>query len=104
MEGRKTYAHDKGYILNTIYDIIELQKGDLILSDARHGKVYYKLGMYGYAWELIYTITERDRFSSDVSLRIIGDRQDKAREIRRELALLDSMLSGGAEVQLISDG
>lgn len=104
MEGKKTYAHGKGFILNTIYDIIELQKGDLILSDAKHGKVYYKVGMYGYVWELLYSINERDGNTSDVSLRIIGDRQDKVREIRRELALLESMLGGGAEIQFETDG
>ena len=58
VEGKKVFSNDKRYIKNTIYDIIELQNGDLILSDVPHGRVYYRLTMYGYEWEIIYTITE----------------------------------------------
>ena len=32
-----------------------------------------------------------------MTLRLIGDRQDKAQEIRREFALLEAMLGGGAD-------
>ena len=103
MEGKKVFSNDKRYIINTIYDIIELQDGDLILSDAPHGIVYYKLTMYGYEWELIYTITEASEKKCNVSLRLIGDRQDKAQEIRREFALLETMLGGGADVTIIEN-
>ena len=97
MEGKKVFSNDKRYIINTIYDIIELQNGDLILSDVPHGRVYYRLTMYGYEWEIIYTITEIGFENSEVTLRLIGDRQDKAQEIRREIALLEAMLGGGAD-------
>ena len=103
MEGRKMFDCDKRYIINTIYDIIELQDGDLILSDVPHGIVYYKLTMYWYEWELMYTITEASEKKCSVSLRLIGDRQDKAQEIRREFALLEAMLGGGAEVTIINN-
>ena len=101
MEGKKKYPRTKGYILNTIYDIVELQNGRIILSDTRHGRVHYQVSMYGYEWELLYIVTDSGKDRSDVSLRVIGERKDKEREIRREFALLDSMLDGGAAVKMI---
>ena len=100
MEGRKTYHKPKNFILNTIYDIIELQNGAIILSDAIHGRVHYHVSMYGYEWELLYTIADVGRNKSDVTLSVYGERHDKAKEIRREFALLDSMLEGGAKVKI----
>ena len=100
MEGKKSYKLPKGYIFSTIYDIIELQNGELILSDTRHGRIHYQVAMYGYVWELLYVVTDIGISKTDVTLRIIGERKDNAKEIRREFALLDSMLEGGAVVQL----
>ena len=100
MEGRKTYPKSKGYILNTIYDVIELQKGNIIMTDTKHGRVHYQISMYGYVWELLYIVSESDVELSEVSLRVIGERKDKAKEIRREFAILDAMLEGGANVNL----
>ena len=100
MEGIKTYRNSKGDIFSTIYDIIELQNGELILSDTRLGRIQYQVTMYDYVWELLYTIKETSWDQSDVTLRVIGDRQDKAKEIRREFALLDALLEGGADVKL----
>ena len=108
MERTKTYPRSKEFIVNTLYDIIELQKGSLILSDYIRGIVYYKLSMYGYEWELMYTVTEtaepgragrgatakpRPRVGqSSVTLRILGERGENEKEIRRALNLLESML------------
>ena len=100
MEGKKTYLKSKKTILNTIYDIIELQNGDIILSDVHLGRVHYEVTMYGYQWELLFIITEKSTEKCAVSLRVLGERKDKAKEIRREFALLESMLEGGAEVHL----
>jgi len=100
MEGKKTYLKSKRTILNTIYDIIELQNGDIILSDVNLGRVHYEVTMYGYQWEFLFIITEKSVEKCDVSLRVLGERKDKAKEIRREFALLESMLEGGVEVQL----
>ena len=104
MIGRKTYTKTKGYILNTIYDVIELQNGNIIMSDTKHGRVHYQVSMYGYVWELLYIVSGGGADRSEVSLRVIGERKDKAKEIRREFAILDAMLEGGATVNLnISD-
>ena len=56
MEGTKSFTRSKEDIINAIYDIIELQKGELILSDKRHGLIHFELTMYGYLWELFYKI------------------------------------------------
>jgi len=107
MERTKTYARTKEYVLCTLYDIIELQKGSLILSDAARGIVYYKISMYGYEWELMYTVDDAQRQAgrdpppdpgqskgkSSVTLRIIGERRENEKEMRREFALLEAMLN-----------
>jgi len=101
MEGIKTFTRSKGDIINAIYDVIELQKGELILSDKKHGLIHFELTMYGYLWELLYKISDMGTSKCEVSLRVIGERKDKAREIRREFALLETILNGGADVKLI---
>jgi len=103
MEGNKMYQKSKEHVLNTIYDIIELQNGRLIMSDTKHGRVHYEVSMYGYVWEFLYIIKEIGTDGSDVSLRVIGERKDKVKEIRREFALLDSMLEGGSSVDFIPE-
>ena len=104
MEGKKTYIHTKGEIFSTVYDIIELQKGELILSDTRQGKLFFSLTMYDYVWELMYSITEIGAGKCEVGIRVVGERQDKKKEIKREFALLDAMLDGGnAKVKFADD-
>ena len=101
MENTRVYPRSKEYIINTLYDIIELQNGTLILSDAVRGVVYFKVSMYGHEWEYMYTIEEaRDNSGSpkercSATLRIIGERRENAREFRRAFALLESMLDLG---------
>ena len=108
MERTKTYPRSKEFIINTLYDIIELQKGSLILSDFMRGIVYYKLSMYGYQWEMMYTVNETARQGhaslsppaksgspadqSSVTLRILGGRRENEKEMRRAFYLLESML------------
>ena len=107
MEHTKQYPRSKEFIINTLYDIVELQKGSLILSDAVRGIVYYKISMYGYEWELMYTISEIQgktrlctnsgpgppKAQSSVTLRIIGERRENEKEMHRAFALLESMLN-----------
>ena len=107
MERTKTYPKSKEFIINTLYDIVELQKGSLMLSDFARGVVYYKISMYGYEWELMYTISEIKGKAkqcensgpgppgclSSVALRIIGERRENEKEMHRAFALLESMLN-----------
>ena len=103
MMGIKTFAMNKGEIINAIFDIIELQNGELLFSDSRRGRVHFRLTMYGYSWELLYTINDMGECKCDVSLRVVGDKQDKTREIRREFALLETILNGGVNVRIIDN-
>ena len=102
MEAGKTYGKPKEVILNTIYDIIELQNGEIILTDVVHGRVHYHLTMYGYVWELLYTVTSLGEQECEVTLKVLGERRDKEKELRRGFALLDSMIEGGADVTIRS--
>jgi len=101
MEGNKTYQKSKSYIFNTLYDIIELQNAEMIICDTIQGKLLYQATMYGYVWQLLYSISEIGNSKCEVSISVIGERQDKKREIRRQFALLDAMLEGGAEVRIV---
>jgi hypothetical protein len=101
VEGKKTYAKPKSYILNTLYDIIELQSGEIVLCDTIQGKLLYQVSMYDYVWQLLCGITEIGSGKCEVGIQVIGERQDKAKEIRREFALLDMMLEGGADVRIV---
>jgi len=102
MEAGKTYRKPKEFILNTIYDIIELQNGEIILTDVIHGRIHYHLTMYGYVWELLYTVTSLGEQESEVTLKVLGERRDKEKELRRGFALLDSMIEGGSEITIRS--
>jgi len=107
MERTTTYPRTKEYIINTLYDIIELQKGKLLLSDAARGIVYYRISMYGNEWELMYTVSEKQEQTrrgapgragspgdqSSVTLRIIGKQRENEKEMRRAFALLEAMLN-----------
>ena len=101
MEGKKTYPKPKSYILNTLYDIIELQKGEIVLCDTRGGKLLYQVTMYDYVWQLLYGISELGSGKCEVAISVTGERQDKKREIRRQFSLLDMMLEGGADVKIV---
>jgi len=84
-----------------IYDIIELKSGEMILCDTLQGKLLYQVTMYDYVWQLLFGITEIGTGKCEVGIQVIGERQDKVKEIRREFALLDMMLEGGAEVRIV---
>jgi len=106
MEYIKKFKRSKEFIVNTLYDVIELQKGRLILSDYPRGIVYYGISMYGYEWELMYTVAEITGRTArgvrsgpgppggecSVTLRIIGERRENEKEMKRAFALLESML------------
>ena len=99
MLGKKTYLQPIGTVLNTIHDIIELLKSGSTVSDTPNGKVSTRLTMYGYKWDVLFTVTDIGKNRCDVVIEIEGERQDKRREIRSIFSLLDSMLLTGAEIE-----
>ena len=94
MNGKKIYSFRKSEIFNTLYDIIEMQKGEMIFCDTREGKMLYQLTMYDCVWELLYNITEVSPEMCEVVIRASGERKNVKREILRQFSLLDSMLYG----------
>jgi len=103
VHGKKSYSQSKRDIFVILYDVIELQKGEMIVSDTRSGKLLYSLTMYDYVWELLYDIAEIDTGKCEISIQVTGERFNKKAEILRQFALLDSMLNGGADVKLIEN-
>jgi len=104
MEGNKAYLKSKSYIFNTLYDIIELQNGEILICDTIQGKLMYQLTMYRFIWQLLYSVSEIGDNKCEVSISVIGERRDTKREIRRQFALLETMLEGGADVKFSDTG
>jgi len=89
----KIYPHSRGIIIDTICDIVELQKAKFTFSDTPHGKIHFMVRMYGYKWEFCFAIVALGEKESQVTLEVSGDEIGKANMLRRELYLLDTMLA-----------
>lgn len=98
--GKRIYLQPMGMVLDTINDIVELQKGKLTYSDTPHGKINFLVKMYAFKWELSFTVTDIGKNRSQVQIEIDGDTQSKEKLILREFALLDSMLIAGAQIEI----
>jgi hypothetical protein len=97
MEGTEVYSQPKSSLLNAINDIIELQKGKVVHSDTPNGQIWFLVRMYSQKWEFRFTVSEIGANRSTVHLEINGNATDKDALIRREFALLDSLM------QIVSD-
>ena len=89
----KTYPHSKGIIINTIYDIVELQKAKFTFSDTPHGKIHFMVKMYGYKWEFCFAVVPLGDKQCEVTLEMAGEKLGRDDMLRKELYLLESMLS-----------
>jgi len=90
-------------VYNAMLDLMELQNGREIINDPAYGKLYYRIMMYGFAWELRFTAQDMDNNRCGVNLEIeeaenLSDNEHGYLEnmIIREYALLDAMLLLGA--------
>jgi hypothetical protein len=100
MEGSKIYLQPMGMVLSAISDIAELQKGKLTFSDTPNGRIHFVVGMYASKWEYRFTVTDIGNNRSRVCIEIERDVRERERKIRREFALLDSMLLVGASLEI----
>ncbi len=100
MEGDKIYLQPIGTVINTINDIVELQKGKLTRSDSAKGIIDFLVEMYDFTWELCFTVTDIGKNRCNVQIAIEGNTRSRDRLILREFALLDSMLVAGAQIEL----
>ena len=99
VRGNKIYLQPRGTVLDTIHDIVELLRGKPTVSDTLNGKVNTRLTMYGYKWNVLFTVADIGKNRCNVVIEIEGERQDKRREIRSVFSLFDSMLLTGAEIE-----
>ena len=93
MEDKKTYQQPRRTILNTIHDIMELQNAKITFSDTPNGKIHFVTKMYGNKWEHRLTVTDIDKNQCSVKIEIGLNAIDGEKQIKREFALLDSMLA-----------
>ena len=100
MEGKKVYYQPMGMVLDAINDIVELQNGKLTYSDTPHGKIHFIIRMYAFKWELQFTVTDIGKNQSSVIIEIGGEKRGKEDLIKREFALLDSMLMSGSQIEI----
>ena len=100
MDGKKVYLQPMETVLNTVHDIVELLKGKPTVTDSHNGSVKTRLTMYGYKWDVHFTVADVGKNRSSVMIEVEGDRRDKKREISSMFALLDSMLIAEAEIEL----
>ena len=100
MEGRKIYLQSVPTVLGAVNDLVELQKGKLTFSDTKQGRIYFQVKMYAFRWELRFTVADLGQGRTSVTLETVGERRGRKDLTLRELALLDSMLTIGAEIEL----
>ncbi len=94
------YLQPIGTLLNTINDIVELQKGKLTHSDTQNGRISFLVKMYDFAWELCFTVTDIGKNRCRVQIGADGDSLSRELLVLREFALLDAMLVVGAQIEL----
>jgi len=79
-------------VLNAINNIVELQKAKLTFSDTPNGKINFVVRMYANRWEHRFTVTGINKNKCSVKLEIGHGSLNGEMQLKREFALLDSML------------
>ena len=88
----RKYRADKSLLLNTIWDMAELQHGQRTLDDMPAGKVGFVTTMYGMAHEYRFTVTECEE-GCLVRIDVPGD----GKLVPNAFALLESLLGMASE-------
>ncbi|MCL2300279.1 MAG: hypothetical protein FWC27_09075 [Firmicutes bacterium] len=100
MTGRKIYLQPRGMLIQAICDLAELQRGKYTFSDSPNGIIHFLVKMYYNRWEFKFTVKDIGQNRSGVELALEGQTKSVGGIINREFALLDSMLTIGAEIDL----
>jgi hypothetical protein len=88
----KIYNYPRSIVINTVHDIVELQKGKPVFTDTANGKIFYRVTLYAYKYEFRFTVTSTGKDSSLVTIETSGTALGANDTLRRQIALLDSML------------
>jgi len=110
MGAGKIYLQPAEMVYNAMLDVMELQNGTEMINDSVRRKLDYKIMMYGFQWELRFTVLSMDNNRCGVNLEIEetesggDDEQDYLESmIKREYALLDTMLLFGVSSEVTYD-
>jgi hypothetical protein len=100
LEAIKEYPYSGGMLLQLINDLVELQNAKLTFSDTPNGKIHFLVKMYYHKWEHCFTVTETGKNTCNVKLEINQDNKFCENQIRREFALMDSMLNEDKQIEI----
>jgi len=100
MTGKKIYLQPRGTLLQAICDMAELQNGKYTFSDSPNGIIHFLVRMYNSRWEFKFAVEDAGKNRSGVELELAGRTKSTKSIINREFALLDSMLTIDAEIEL----
>ena len=92
--GVRVYPRSREMMLNAIHDLVEMQKAEETYTDIPGGRIHFFVEMYGFEWEYRFAVEGLGQNRSRVRMELGGKATDKADRIRRQFALLDSMLPG----------
>jgi len=87
-------------LLQAICDLAELQKGKYTFSDSSNGIIHFLVRMYHDKWEFKFAVKDLGNSCSGIELTLEGRANHAQGIIRREFALLDSMLTVGTEIEM----
>ena len=94
---KRSYKADKGYLLNVIWDMQELQRGVRTIDDHESGRIGFRASMYDIEYEYIYTVKE-EQGSSSVCIEM-GDGGSPTM-LHRAFSLLESLMEGTCNYEI----
>jgi len=93
--GLKIYLLPESMVYEAITDIARMQGAKTTISDSKQGKISFLADLYGETREYCFSITNIEKKRCNVKLEIVDSEIDKPGKkvmIKRQFALLDSML------------
>jgi len=105
--GEKIYLLPEDMVFEAIADLARMQGAEINLSDSSQGKISFFADLYGAMREYCFSITNIDKKRCNVRLTVVDPEIDKPGKkvmIRRQFALLDSMLVINADTAFDGQG
>jgi hypothetical protein len=93
LRNERIYLQPKPWLLNTILDAVELQRGEIVSADTAVGYIRYTTVLYGITREYRFRVADVPRNRTLVRLDVSGEGIDTEQEVLRQFALLESLMS-----------
>ena len=103
MEGRKVFLHSLLTVKGAVNDLIEMQKGVVLLSDTKNGRVHFTVPSGASRHELRFTIVDIGHNRSCVTISTSNETGGGDALIDRTFILLDALLRAENEIEVITD-